>query len=243
MIRVLVNGAHGRMGQEAVKAVQADSALTLVGQAGKGDDLIAMIRETNAQVVVDFTVSSVAFESASAIIAANAHPVIGTSGFSPEQIAQLQAQCAEKKLGGIIAPNFSIGAVLMMRYAKDAARYYQHVEIIEMHHAGKEDAPSGTAIKTAQMIAEARKSQPQHKNIRETIPGSRGALCNDIPIHAIRLPGVVAAQEVIFGSPGETLRIREESIDRSSFMPGVCLACKRVTTLDRLVYGLEDILD
>jgi 4-hydroxy-tetrahydrodipicolinate reductase len=243
MIRVLVNGAHGRMGQEAVKAVQADAELTLVGSAGKSDDLKAMIRDTKAQVVIDFTVASVAFESASTIIAAGAHPVIGTSGLSPEQIKKLQIQCVEKKLGGIIAPNFSIGAVLMMRYAKDAARYYQHVEIIEMHHAGKEDAPSGTAIKTAQMIAEARAEQLPKKTIRETIPGSRGASCENIPIHAVRLPGLIAAQEVIFGAPGETLSIRETSIDRSSFMPGVCLSCKRVITLDKLVYGLEDILD
>lgn len=238
MIRILVNGAQGKMGQETVQAVQTDPELVLVAQAGHHDDLAALIRSSQAQVVVDFTTAAQVFETANIIIESGVHPVIGTSGLRPEQIRKLQEKCAEKKLGGIIAPNFSIGAVLMMRYAKEIAHYYDHAEIIEMHHDGKLDAPSGTAIKTAEMIENIKKPKAVH----ETISGSRGALCHHIPIHAIRLPGIVAAQEVLFGGNAETLSIRHQSIHRSSFMPGVILACKTVISLKEMVYGLEHLL-
>lgn len=240
--KILINGASGRMGQEAVKAIQNDSELTLVAQTGRADNLAEKIKSSGAEIVIDFTSPQSAFENTLTIINAGAHPVIGTTGIKPEQIKQLQKLAAEKKLGGIIAPNFCIGAVLMMQFAQTAARYYNDVEIIESHHTGKLDAPSGTAVKTAEMIAKNRKAEPERKSIHENITGSRGALYQGVPIHAIRLPGFVASQDVIFGGLGETLSIRHNTINRESFMPGVILACKKVPQLSELVYGLENIL-
>lgn len=240
-IKILINGARGRMGQEAVKAIGQQADLELVGQANREDDLKQMIQTTQAQVVLDVTVASAAYKNISTIIDAGVHPVIGTSGLLPEQVTELQQRCKEKGLGGIIAPNFSIGAVLMMRFAQMAAPYFPQVEIIEMHHTGKEDAPSGSAIKTAQMIAATRTATPP-KAVREIIPGSRGAMANSIPIHAIRLPGIVATQEVIFGGQGETLSIKDSAISREAYMPGICFACRKVITLSELVYGLENLL-
>lgn len=241
-IRILVNGAHGKMGQECVKAIQSDPELQLIGQTSKDNDLGIIIKTNNAQVVVDFTLPQVAYDNARAIINANAHPVIGTTGITTEQIIELKQQCAQKKLGGIIAPNFSIGAILMMQFAKTAAKFLPDVEIIELHHAGKIDSPSGTALKTAELIAEGRTTVPKLKSSREIIPGARGATSHDIPIHAVRLPGFVASQEVLFGGLGETLSIRHDTIHREAFMPGVLLACKKVVHLDGLVYGLENLL-
>ena len=168
--------------------------------------------------------------------------MIGTTGFSSTQIQTLTALCAEKKLGAIIAPNFSIGAILMMQLAKTAAHYFPQVEIIEMHHAGKLDSPSGTAIKTAELIAEAN-NVAAIPTTKAVLPGARGAVHQQIPIHAIRLPGLVAHEQVIFGGTGETLTIKHDSTDRQCFMPGVILACQKVMTLNRLIYGLEHLLD
>ena len=240
-IRVLINGANGRMGQAAVKAVSADEALSLVGTATRGDDLAAVIKKTNAQVVVELTNAEAVLDNTTAIINAGAHPVIGSSGLTLEQIRQFQAQCAKLKLGGIIASNFSLGAVLLMKYSQEIAKYYSHVEIIEMHHDGKLDSPSGTALHTAEMIATNFKPAAG-KQTRETIKGSRGASHHGIPIHAVRLPGLVAHEQVIFGGVGETLTLKHDSIDRIAFMPGICLSCKKVVQLDKLVYGLENIL-
>lgn len=240
-IRVIINGAAGRMGQVAVQAVSNDPELELVAGLGKGDDLFAEINKSKADVVVDLTNALVGFENVKTIIEAGAHPVVGTSGLTPEQITTLTTLAADKKLGGIIAPNFSIGAVLMMKYAQDAAKYLSHVEIIEYHHDQKVDAPSGTAIKTADMIAE-NLQVATIKEQHEIIPGSRGANQHNIPIHAIRLPGVIAIQQVVFGSVGETLMIESKSINRECFMPGILMACKKVGSLDGLVYGLESIL-
>lgn len=242
-IRVLVNGAHGKMGQEAVKALQQASDLQLVGQTGKQDNLVDAIKTTNAQVVVDLTTANAAFDNSMAIINAGVHPVIGTTGLTAAQIGELQQHCAKKKLGGIIAPNFSIGAALMMHFADVAARFFPAVEIIELHHAGKADSPSGTALKTASVIAAKRENIAPPMPTHETVPGARGALSHNIPIHAVRLPGLVAGQEVLFGGPGETLSIRDNTIHREAFMPGLLLACKKVVDLHSLVYGLENILD
>lgn len=242
-IRVIVNGADGKMGRETVKAVERDEVLELVGESSRRDDLAKMIAQTHADVVVDFTIASAGFNNASIIIAAGAHPVIGTTGFLPDQIQELQKRCAKQKLGGIIAPNFSIGAILMMRFAKQAAHYFSHAEIIEMHHSGKEDSPSGTAIKTAEMIVAGRKELIPIKKSRETIPHARGANFEEVAIHSVRLPGLVAHQAVLFGGRGETLTIRHDSIHRESFMTGVKLACKKVMELDHLVYGLENFLE
>lgn len=241
-IRVLVNGASGRMGKTTVKAIQKENTLELAGQTEKTDDLKKMIQISKASVVVDFTNAKVVYENAKKIIASGAHPVIGTSGLNTEQIKRLQKICEEKQWGGIIAPNFCIGALLMMRFSEQAASYFSEVEIIETHHEKKLDAPSGTALKTAELIASNRKEKPAHKEINETLPGSRGACKDEIPIHAIRLPGFLAKQEVIFGYPGGSLIISHETIDRNAFMPGVILACQKVIGLKKLIYGLETLL-
>jgi 4-hydroxy-tetrahydrodipicolinate reductase len=241
-IRVLVNGANGRMGQAAVKAIQNEPGLELVGNSSKQDDLSAQIKKTRAQVVVDFTNADVVAQSLQTIIEAGAHPIIGTSGLLGDQVQAFQAQCAKLKLGGIIAPNFSLGAVLMMKHAQEIAKYFGHVEIIEMHHDGKLDSPSGTSLRTAEMIGVNFKPEDKAKKSRENIPGARGATHHKIPIHAIRLPGLVAHEQIIFGGIGETLTLRHDSIDRECFMPGVLLACKKVTALNELVYGLEHII-
>jgi len=242
-IRILINGASGKMGQATVKAIEEDNALTLAGTTGRNDNLLNAIKTSNADIVVDFTTAASSFDNAKTIIEAGAHPVIGTSGFLPEHITTLTELCAAKKLGGIIAPNFCIGTVLMMQQARALAQYMPDVEIIEMHHNQKVDAPSGTAMRTAELIAENRTAQPSaDPTQKELIKGTRGARYKDIPIHAIRLPGLVAHQSVIFGAPGETLTLRHDTINRSAFMPGVCLACKKVGELDKLVYGLEHLL-
>lgn len=241
-IRILVNGAHGRMGQEVVNAVKNDAALELVASCDKNDNLLQSINDSRADIVVDFTTPNAAFENTLTIIESNACPVIGTTGLAATQIAELTKRCNAKNKGGIIAPNFSIGAVLMMQFAKQAAKYLPHVEIIELHHPGKLDAPSGTAIKTAELIAEQRQQITPHKTEKENIPGSRGACFENIPIHAVRLPGLVASQQVIFGGTGETLTISHNTIHREAFMPGVILACKKVQSLSQLVYGLEHLL-
>ena len=243
MLKVIINGAKGRMGQEAVKAIEADDTLQLVAQTGRHDNLKHAIQEKHADVVVDLTTAEVVFENTQKIIEAGASPVVGTSGLTPEQFSQLQHLATEKQCAGIIVPNFSIGAVLMMRYAKDAAKYLPDVEIIEMHHDGKLDSPSGTAIKTAELISETRCFNKEDKTNKETLTGARGATLNEIHIHAVRLPGLIAHQQVIFGGNAETLTIKHDSIHRSAFMPGLILACKRVKTLKGLVSGLEYLLD
>lgn len=241
-IRVVVNGAQGKMGRVTVDAVSKDRDLQLVAQADKNINLKDIILETKAQVVVDFTSPLAAYENAVKIIDAGACPVIGTTGLSAEQIIALQERCAAKKLGGIIEPNFSLGANLMMRFVKLAAKYFPNCEIIEMHHPAKLDSPSGTALKTASLIAESRTEQPDELPLHETVPGARGAVSHDIPLHAIRLPGIVAGQQVIFGGQGETLSIVHNTISREAFMPGVLLACKKVVEIKELVVGLDHIL-
>ncbi|MFZ8895764.1 MAG: 4-hydroxy-tetrahydrodipicolinate reductase [bacterium] len=242
-IRVLVNGAKGRMGQEVVKAVTAAADLELVDQTDLGDDLIARIKASQAQAVVDFTTAAVAFENTRKILEAGVHPVVGTSGLLAEQVAELQQLAKDKDIGGLIAPNFAIGAVLLMKYAQDAAKYLPDVEVIELHHNRKADAPSGTAVKTAQLIAEARQEIPKALvEEKELFEGARGSEVHGVRVHSLRLPGLVAHQEVIFGGTGETLTIRHDSIHRESFMPGVCLACRKVIGTQQLFYGLEHLL-
>lgn len=243
VIRVLVNGAKGKMGQAAVKALSHHTDFSLVGETTRADDLGKAIKTTKADVVVDLTNADSALRNTETIIEAGAHPVIGTSGLMKAQIEVLQARCEEIQLGGVIAPNFSIGAVLMMKYAGDFAKYLPDVEIIEMHHNGKLDSPSGTAIRTAEIIASVRTIDPSTSPpTKETIPGARGANYKNIPIHAIRLPGLIAHQQIIFGNTGETLTIRHDTIDRSCFMPGLILACQKSISLKSLVYGLENLL-
>ncbi len=237
MIKVIVNGAKGRMGQEAVKAVGADLGLELVGETDVGDDLSRVIKSLGAEVVVDFTLASVGFENVKRIFESGARPVVGTSGFDKKSVEELSKIAKEKKLGGIIAPNFAIGAVLMMKFAKEAAKYLPHVEIIELHHDKKEDFPSGTAVKTAEMISENRNG-----NFFAKEEQGRAVYHAGVPIHSVRLPGYVAHQEIVFGGTAQTLSIRHDSIHRESFMPGVVLACKEVMKLDTLVFGLDVLL-
>lgn len=244
MQRVIINGARGKMGTVSCQAIENSENFELVASLSRGDDLATAIKAKRPDIVIDFTNAEVAFANAQTIIDAGVHPVIGSSGLNNEQIEQLQRNCDQQQLGGIIAPNFSIGAILMMRYASDAARYFNDAEIIETHHQQKLDSPSGTALKTADMMAENRANAiPPVKMLKETIPGARGATHHEIPIHSMRLPGTVAQQQVVFGGLGETLTINHNSINRECFMPGVILACSRVTTLQSLVYGLEQLID
>ncbi len=242
-IRVIINGANGRMGKLAVKTLTSNPDFNVVAQLGRKDNLAQEIKNTSTQVVLDLTNAEAVLHNAKIIIENGAYPVIGTSGLVTTQIQELQTLCHNKKIGGIIVPNFSIGAVLMMRYAQDCAKYFSDVEIIETHHNGKLDSPSGTALRTADMIAaNLAKTNTAAITIREIIPGARGATLHNIAIHSIRLPGRVAHQEVIFGGVGETLSIKHDSIDRESFMPGVTLACKKALELKELVVGLECVL-
>lgn len=241
-IRVLVNGAAGRMGQITVKTIKQDPTFDLVAETHTSDELKKSILSSKADIVIDFTNAAAVFENAKSIIRADVHPVIGTSGLLQEQIKELQSLCAKKNLGGIIAPNFCMGALLMMRFAEQAAHYFPECEIIETHHENKLDAPSATAIKTAELINLARKTQPSIKKIHETLAHARGAIKDQIPIHALRLPGFLAKQEIVFGHPGGNLVIAHETIDRNAYMPGLLLACKKVMSVKKLVYGLENFL-
>lgn len=241
-IPILINGAQGKMGKEIVKTFRQDAEFNVVGSTDRDDDLAKAIMSSKAKIVIDFTASSVGFQNASIIINSGAHPVIGTTGFLPEQIEELQKRCNKQKLGGIIAPNFSIGAVLLMQFAKEAAKHFPNVEIMEMHHSTKEESPSGTAMRTADLIAEGRREVHPLKKYREIVPHARGANHKEIAIHSIRLPGLVAHETVMFGGPGETLSLRHDSLHRECFMPGIKLACKKVLDLKQLVYGLESVL-
>jgi len=203
MIKVIVNGAKGKMGQATVAAVSACSDLKLVAQTDVGDDLAGSIKSTKAEIVVDFTQPDAALKNVKTIITSGAHAVIGTTGLKENDLKEIEKLCEKNKVNCLIAPNFAIGAVLMMLFAREAAKYLHKAEIIELHHDKKLDKPSGTALKTAQLMKES------------LGPGV------EVPIHSVRLPGLVAHQEVIFGGLGQTLSIRHDSISRESFMPGV----------------------
>lgn len=258
MIKVLVSGAAGRMGREVVRAVMAEDDLALVGAVdpahagealGEGSelaiagDLAAAIADCAPDVVVDFTHPSVVEGNVRTALAAGVDCVVGTTGIARETLETLAA-AAPAGTCLFVAPNFAIGAVLMMRFAAEAARFMPHVEIIELHHDRKADAPSGTALRTASLIAEARAYVPPAPG-RETeaAGGARGALVDDVTIHSVRLPGLVAHQEVLFGGQGQTLSIRHDSIDRTSFMPGVVLALRKVGAFSGLVVGLEHLME
>lgn len=243
-IRVLVNGARGKMGATTVAAVREAEGMSVVAETDLGDALGHAIRSARAEVVVDFTHPAAVFENCRTLLTAGAHGVIGTTGLSPAQMQDLAEICAQTGGNLLIAPNFAIGALLMMRFAAEAARFMDRCEIIERHHDRKADAPSGTALKTAELLAAARGGQPWKAGAteKETLPGCRGAESDGVRIHSLRLPGYLAHQEVVFGAPGQTLVIRHDSLDRSCFMPGVILAIRKVGDLSGLVYGLEAVL-
>ncbi len=241
-ISVWVNGAKGKMGRQVTQAVQATPDLVLSGQSDKDDNLTECLSQAQPDVCVDFTHPEVVYKNASTIIAAGVSPIIGTTGLKESEVKALAAETQDQQ-GGLIAPNFAIGAILMMRFAAEAAKFFSYAEIVEIHHDGKADAPSGTAISTAAGIQKNRPNPPSLKTIsQELYQGALGAKVHGTTIHALRLPGFIANQEVILSQAGENLRISHQVIHRECFMPGVILACRKVPSLTKLHYGLESII-
>ena len=244
MIKVAVIGARGRMGSEVVKAVNEAKDLELVAQLDLGDSLDALLA-SGAVVAVDFTTPDSVMANLEFLISHNINAVVGTTGFDDARIAKIKSLLANSKSGVLIAPNFAIGAVLMMEFATKAAKYFESAEIIELHHPNKVDAPSGTAARTAELMSAARKEAglPAMPDATSTsLAGARGATVGDIPVHSVRLRGLVAHQEVLLGGIGETLSIRHDSIDRVGFMPGVLLGVRKVVTHPGLTFGLENFM-
>lgn len=263
-IRVAVAGAAGRMGRVSVRSIASQPDLMLVAALGRtrgvGEDAGAVagagnldviitanlteVLDHRPEVLVDFSPGTAAVEHAGKAVTAGVSPVIGGTGISTQDLDDLASLCGSRGVGAVVAPNFAVGAVLMMAFARQAAKYFPHVEIIELHHDRKRDAPSGTAVKTAAVIAAARAATPASPvKEEELVAGARGGRADGIPVHSVRLPGLVAHQEVIFGGPGQTLTIRHDSINEDSFMPGMLLAVRRARTLKGLVYGLEKLLE
>ncbi len=263
MIRVLVAGAAGRMGAEVVRAVTAAGGLEVVacvdpGAAGTAVDdgaggqiecyaaLVGAIADTRPDVMVDFTRPDVVEGNICTALAAGVDCVVGTTGLSEERLAEIYTLASQHPDTCLFyAPNFAIGAVLMMQFAERAARFMPAAEIIELHHDAKLDAPSGTAVRTARLIAAAREvvpAAPGRESELDGLEGARGAVADGVPVHSVRLQGLVAHQEVIFGGQGQTLTLRHDSIDRTSFMPGVVLACREVGERSGLIVGLEKLM-
>jgi 4-hydroxy-tetrahydrodipicolinate reductase len=263
--RVLLNGACGRMGQEVVKAVLAEDDIQLVAAVdiarvgedigriiGVGelgilvtDNLEHAISNSAPEIMVDFTNPKIVMGGLKTAINAGVHCVVGTTGLSEADLDMLRSMSKKSGVGVIVAPNFAIGAVLMMKFTEIASKYFPDIEIIELHHDKKVDSPSGTAIKTAELIVRQQEKveKPSSKNEFQKISGVRGGQLGGVHIHSIRLPGLVAHQEVIFGGLGQTLRIRHDSMNRESFMPGVIMAVRRVSKIQGVVYGLEQLFD
>ena len=245
MINVAVLGARGRMGAEVVKAVSGAKDLKLVAELDLGDSLDQLI-SSKAQVVVDFTTPDSVMANLEFLISHSVHAVVGTTGFDAARIKKVEALLsANPTVGVLIAPNFAIGAVLMMEFAEKAAKYFESAEIIELHHPDKVDAPSGTAARTAELMTTARKSaglSSMPDATTTSLDGARGATVGEVPVHSIRLRGLVAHQEVLLGGPGETLSIRHDSLDRAGFMPGVLLGVRQVVSHKGLTFGLEHFM-
>jgi len=243
-MRVAVLGAKGKVGATMVAAVQAAEDLTLSAAVDAGDEL-SLLTDSGTEVVIDFTHPAVVMDNLKFLIDNGIRAVVGTTGFTQERLDQVRSWIDAKPGAAVlIAPNFAIGAVLSMHFATQAAKYFESVEVIELHHPQKADAPSGTAARTAALIAEARKGLPLGPDATSTgLPGARGADVDGVPVHSIRLAGLVAHQEVLFGTMGETLTIRHDSIDRTSFVPGVLLAVRRIAEFPGLTIGIEPLLD
>jgi 4-hydroxy-tetrahydrodipicolinate reductase len=244
-LRVAVIGAKGRIGAEAVRAVEAAGDLDLVAAIGRGDRLEALA-DAGAEVAVELTHPDAVMGNLEFLTGHGIHAVVGTTGWTPERLATLEGRLAASPgTGVLVAPNFSIGAVLTMRFAQQAARWFETVEVIELHHDKKADAPSGTATRTAQLIATARAAAglaPQQDPTTHGLGGARGADVSGVPVHSVRLRGLLAHQEVLFGGTGETLTLRHDSLHHSSFMPGILLAVRTVPGVPGLTYGLEHFL-
>jgi 4-hydroxy-tetrahydrodipicolinate reductase len=243
-MRVGVLGAKGKVGATMVQAVEAADDLTFTSGVDAGDPL-SLFTDSQTEVVIDFTHPDVVMDNLNYLIDNGIHAVVGTTGFTDERVHQVQRWLSSKPdVAVLIAPNFAIGAVLSMHFAKQAARFFESAEVIELHHPQKADAPSGTAARTARLIAEARKGLPPNPDATSTgVEGARGADVDGIPVHSVRLAGLVAHQEVLFGTQGETLTIRHDSLDRTSFVPGVLLAVRTVREHPGLTVGLEPFLD
>ena len=243
-MRVAVLGAKGKVGETMVKAVEAAADLTFTAGIDAGDPLSELV-DSRTDAVIDFTHPDVVMDNLKFVIDNGIHAVVGTTGFTDERINQVQQWLTDKPdVAVLIAPNFAIGAVLSMHFAQQAAKFFESVEVIELHHPHKADAPSGTAARTARLIAEARKDLPPNPDATSTgLEGARGADVDGIPVHSVRLAGLVAHQEVLFGTQGETLTIRHDSIDRTSFVPGVLLAVRKVAERRGLTVGIEPLLD
>lgn len=259
-MRVAVIGAAGRMGAEVCRAVLADEDLELVaavdpsaaGQplrevVGADSSLtvagdLGAVAQADASVAVEFTGPASVAANLVALLTSGVHVVVGATGLTEADLDRARAAAQAGASNALIAPNFALGAVLLMRFAAEAARFLPHVEVVELHHDRKVDAPSGTALRTAELIADARRTAPTVPGGDERHPGARGAEHQGVQVHSVRLPGLVAHQEVIFGAEGQTLTIRHDTFDRSCFMPGVLLACRRVADLDGVVVGLEHLL-
>lgn len=262
-IKVAVSGACGRMGRQVCRAVLEDRELELtaafdeqergseLGRVLEGPELgmkvaglsAETLKEAAPDVMVDFTTPVAVIANIETALQCGVRPVVGTTGITQADLSRLREQVEKAGLGAVIAPNFALGAVLMMKFAQQAARYLPQAEIIEMHHDNKMDAPSGTALKTAEMISAARSEVPAEKEELLKVQGARGGSYEGVHLHSVRLQGLIAHQQVIFGGLGQTLTIRHDSYDRSSFMPGVVMAAKKVMDLEGLVYGLENLLD
>ncbi len=262
-ISVVIAGPRGKMGKEAVKLVEQTEGMKLSAvidrqynqqklsdlEGFSADAVIFTSPEecfstVKPDVLVDLTTPETGYIHAKTALQNGVRPVIGTTGFTKEELEELKELSKENKLGTIIAPNFAIGAILMMKFSQMAAKYFEDVEIIEMHHDQKLDAPSGTGLKTAEMILEHRASKQQgHPDEKETIEGARGGDIDGIRIHSVRLPGLVAHQQVMFGGEGQLLTIKHDSHDRGSFMSGVKLCIHTIMDLKELIYGVENIID
>jgi 4-hydroxy-tetrahydrodipicolinate reductase len=245
-MKVAVLGAKGRMGAETVAAIESASDLILSSALDLGDSLDQLIK-TGTEVIVDFTHPDAVMKNLEFAINNGIHVVVGTTGFDDKKLSELKNLLSKNpKVGALIAPNFGLGAVLMMQFSQKAAQYFESVEIIELHHANKVDAPSGTAIRTAELITDARKQSKKGAMpdaSKTIIPGARGAKVGDVPIHSVRSHGYVAHQEVIFGDAGETLSIRHDSINRAGFMPGVLIGVRNVAKHPGLTVGLENYME
>ena len=243
VLKVAVNGANGKMGQTVVDFVNNHSRLELAATVDLGDDLATEVKASAADVVVDFTRPEIRMETVKATLFSGAAAVVGTTGFTPEDLKTIEGWVQETGKGCFIAPNFIVGNVLMQQFAKQAARYYEYAEIIEYHHEQKVDFPSGTAVKTAELMAEEREKFNIGTNDQvANIDGARGGDHKGIKLHAVRMPGFVASQEVILGGHGQYMTIRHDSIERTSYMPGILMASEYICDKAELVYGLENIL-
>lgn len=245
-MKVAVLGAKGRMGTEAVAAINAASDLTLSAALDIGDSL-EKLTQSETEILVDFTTPDSVMKNLEFAIKNGIHVVVGTTGFDDKKLGILKNLLSNQpKVGALIAPNFGLGAVLMMQFSQTAAKYFESVEIIEMHHANKIDAPSGTAVRTAEIISSARKESKKSKMpdaTKSALPGARGANVAGVPVHSIRGHGYVAHQEVVFSDAGETLTIRHDSINRSGFMPGVLIGIRNVAKHPGLTVGLENYME